>query len=89
MDQLPMVPPWEGDGYWCFAADEFHKAVSSGGENHHVRLQPGADFRTDGMYGVHSPQGRLTSTFDAGGTHSPADRTALCSPKGTWRRGLS
>jgi hypothetical protein len=39
--------------YFCFAADEFHKADYSGGENYHVELpDEAADFRIVGMYGV-------------------------------------
>jgi hypothetical protein len=42
-----------GRVYFCFAADEFHKANYSGGENYHVWLpDPRADFEIVGMYGI-------------------------------------
>jgi hypothetical protein len=58
-----------GRVYFCFAADEFHKANYSGGENYHVWLpDPRADFEIVGMYGIDERFVEyLRATFSWGG----------------------
>jgi len=55
--------------YFCFAADEFHKANYSGGENYHVWLpDPRADFEIVGMYDIEERfAAYLRATFSCGG----------------------
>jgi hypothetical protein len=58
-----------GRVYFCFAADEFHKANYSGGENYHVWLpDPRADFEIVGMYEIEERFVEyLRATFSWGG----------------------
>jgi hypothetical protein len=55
--------------YFCWAADEYHKAHYSGGENYHVWLpDPAADFRIEGMYDIDEYfVGYLRASFVSGG----------------------
>jgi len=62
--------PWSEVGHYFFlAADEFHKANYSGGENYHVVLPDAhADFPISGMYGIDELfVTYLRATFSGGG----------------------
>jgi hypothetical protein len=64
-----------GRVYFCFAADEFHKANYSGGENYHVWLpDPRADFEIVGMYEIEERFVEyLRATFSWGGFRGRVD----------------
>ena len=75
--QQRLVAPYRTPSrlYFCFAADEFHKAGYSGGEGYHVWLpDPAADFRIVGMYDIDEYfVAYLRATFDNGGFRGRAE----------------